>query len=1301
MPRSRAALLLGLVCVSAFAGTLRHDQVTVVPAPKPVVLDGDLGEWDRSGAIESAFDEALRPRFVVTLAFMYDADAFYIGAHFNDETPLRNAHDPQVEPERGWAGDCLQLRLCSDPAAAYPLPSSNSDRICHLTIWHFTDRKLPVLQMQYGMDYHRTKVLTGADSGVAFRPDPEAQGYSLEARIPWERLNAKDKPPKAGDKLALVAQPLWSDSTGTKQIMTFNDVLREAGFSFQGTGMWGQAVFSERGNLAPAERAPTAQEALEPLTIELPVPDAEAVSLSAALFNAKGLVRTLPVQTASTGAKLSATVRWDGLDNDGQALPPGEYRVEALSHRGIGQKYLASLHNAGNPPWRTDDNTGSWGGDHGAPNAAASDAERVYLGWEISEAGWAIIACETKIEKGDDAATAKPKKLWGQHQVLDTGMIVTALASDGERLFVAQDGKKWGEHHDKAPRHHAGIVLWEAKTGKPINFPFGKRVLDVCSWQPKDEKDKPLWERVRTGDIGPQNIGENLKGLAVSGDTLYVSRYHDDKVAAYDWKKGTLLREYAIPKPAGLAAAKDSVLVVSGKQVLRLNPETGDAKPVVTEGLASPFGVAVSKDGRIFVSDCGDAMQVKVFDAVGKLVETIGKAGGRPWAGRYDPKGMLKPAGLTVDAEEKVWVTEFDHTPKRVSVWSPKGKLIADLLGPGAYAVEGVACSVRPQYINLHSTVFELDYDSGKAKTLATLIRPELHGHQFAPSGGCMGRALKFAHYGDHSYAVWPGYGSAVVYRISRDWVAEPVAALGYLKDISHCGITKEDFPAAIREQAWRDRYNYSFVWTDENADTFVQPDEFVIEKVKNWGEYWGPWITDDLTIWSCSGNGVWRVPVKEVRPNGVPVYPKPSEQQRFVTAVGDVLAVMPWRGMARGDASGCYVLEQKGGDSYGKGSKWQAVASYAADGTRLWEHRQTWTGFGLESPLFKPGYVIGAMKFIGTAPCARDGELLAVNGYFGQFNVLSSGGLWVTALCKDNRYGPKADETTVWPENFSGWFYRNADNGKTYLIAGDTDARVWEVTGLDTIRTARRSITLTEADREKALQAALRKQGLASDRPPLRMCAKDDANAAVTLDAGAGRSAKARLWYDQAALHAVFEVRDDSPMKNSGADYALLFKSGDSCNVMLATNADADPKRAKPAAGDIRLLFSVLEGKPVCVLYEAVASKDAPKEARTFSSPTGAENFERVLLVKDAEVKLETAADGYTLRASVPLKALPWAPKPGVATRGDIGVIFSDPGGARNVLRAYHANKDTAIVNDIPSEARLEPQKWGVVKVE
>ena len=41
------------------------------------------------------------------------------------------------------AADALQVRLCSDAQASYPLPRSSDEHICHLTMWFFTDRERP------------------------------------------------------------------------------------------------------------------------------------------------------------------------------------------------------------------------------------------------------------------------------------------------------------------------------------------------------------------------------------------------------------------------------------------------------------------------------------------------------------------------------------------------------------------------------------------------------------------------------------------------------------------------------------------------------------------------------------------------------------------------------------------------------------------------------------------------------------------------------------------------------------------------------------------------------------------------------------------------------------------------------------------------------------------------------------------------------------------------------------------------------------------------------------------------------
>ncbi len=1278
MRRTLLAFLAVAVSSPVLAQPQRSDVLVVVPAPPGVKVDGDLKEWDLSGAVDGAYDESLRPKFSLRVAAMYDKDALYLAAHFVDDTPMLNQHDPRVEPNRGWAGDCLQVRLASDPKLGWPLrvsefgvqqgeAAARSDRICHLTMWYFTGKREPVLQAQYGMDFHGTKLWTGADAGVAFRQDADGQGYTLEARIPWDRLHAAADPPGAGAAVAFTVQPLWGDAAGTNNVMSFYEIVSGPGFAFQTADVWGQARFSARGNLPPAERPQTVQQKLEPLALDIPLADPRATQLSAAVFNAGGeLVRTLPVSVLPGDAKAkSATIRWDGLDDDGAPLPPGAYEVRTLTHRGIGQTWVTSLHNAGNPPWRTDDGRGSWGGDHGAPVAATSDAKRVYLGWHISEAGWAVIGVEPKLVSRERA-----QKLWGQHQVLEIGMLVQAMATDGQRVFVAQDGDRWGQ--GKGEPRRAGVVLWEAETGRPVNFPFGKRILEVAQYEPKGD------------DL-------DLKGVAVAGDLLYASLHLEDKVVAFNWKTGEKVKEYPAARPMGLAVDREGRCVVAaGRQLIRIDPASGRATPLVAEGLSEPRGVALDGDGRIYVTDRGDAMQVKVFDPDGKAVGTIGKKGGRPPVGRYDPKGLFNPAGITVDAEGKVWVMEEDHTPKRVSVWSKGGKLLGDLLGPGAYAVEGIPDEQRPTWVNTHDMLFEVDYKKGTAVTVATLTRQQ--GDQMGQDGGFSGRALHFRHVKGRDYLIHPGRGAVVVYLLGKDLVGRPAAAIG---DFGH--LVQFHLPPGFRPKL--PEKGQSFRWEDENGDGLLQREEFVIEDAPTPARnYWGPWVDDDLAIWGMRDRSVYKIAVREWQPDGVPVYPKNAEVQPLFTTRDTVVEhVLP-----AGDH--LYLLERRGGNTQTGGADFAAVSRYTPDGKRVWAYRRTWTGFALESPLFKPGCVIGAMKFIGRAQLKGGPELVGVNGYFGQFSVLSDGGLWVTALCKDNRYGPKADATTVWPENFSGYLFRNRDNGKVYLIAGDTDTRIWEITGLDAIRTGKAALRITEEDHRKAVEVVGRRQAGAGEVEPLVLREMLDASLhgvkPARIDAGGGREAQVVLIYNEVHLTVSFDVRDDSPMKNAGKDAALLFKSGDACDVMLALDPKADPKRTHPASGDVRLLFSVLEDKPVCVLYAPLAGK-AERKPRTFSSPTGSEEFECVLVVEDAKVSVSRTDGGYRLEASVPWAALGGPPGPGALLRGDVGVLFSDPGGSRTVLRAYYANRHTAIVNDIPSEARLEPQYWAILRVE
>ena len=205
--------------------------------------------------------------------------------------------------------------------------------------------------------------------------------------------------------------------------------------------------------------------------MRLDLPHAQAKVVSAMLFNAAGKsVRTLPAtvrEDDDRGAALE--LAWDGLDDRGRPLPAGNYTVKLLTHRGTGQKIISSLHNSGNPPWKTDDGTGAWGGDWDDPLAAAFDGERVYLGWGFCEGGNTEIVVDQKLTKDGNI-----RKIWGAGLSGGTDVLwgLTALAVNDEYVFLARDGA----FKERIPETiRAGVSIVSRKDGSPANLPFGDK----------------------------------------------------------------------------------------------------------------------------------------------------------------------------------------------------------------------------------------------------------------------------------------------------------------------------------------------------------------------------------------------------------------------------------------------------------------------------------------------------------------------------------------------------------------------------------------------------------------------------------------------------------------------------------------------------------------------------------------------------------------------------------------------------------------------------------------------------------
>ena len=166
--------------------------------------------------------------------------------------------------------------------------------------------------------------------------------------------------------------------------------------------------------------------------------------------------------------------------------------------------------------------------------------------------------------------------------------------------------------------------------------------------------------------------------------------------------------------------------------------------------------------------------------------------------------------------------------------------------------------------------------------------------------------------------------------------------------------------------------------------------------------------------------------------------------------------------------------------------------------------------------------------------------------------------------------------------------------------------------------------------------------------------------------------------------------------MVNGGEDPQRLFKFGDAALLELRTTPDDGGKQLLP--GDLRLLFSVLKGKPVAVLYRyRVPGTADPVLFRSVKTT----RIDKIEILDVARIVLDRQPDGYTLRATVPLAALGFQPERGKAYRGDFGIVYSDKTGQANELRMNWANKATGLVSDLSCEAEITPVHWGRFDVE
>src|SRR5207302_986342 len=141
------------------------------------------------------------------------------------------------------------------------------------------------------------------------------------------------------------------------------------------------------------------------------------------------------------------------------------------------------------------------------------------------------------------------------------------------------------------------------------------------------------------------------------------------------------------------------------------------------------------------------------------------------------------------------------------------------------------------------------------------------------------------------------------------------------------------------------------------------------------------------------------------------------------------------------------------------------------------------------------------------------------------------------------------------------GVLIRTEKSGRYLLLGGDTDGRVNEVLGLDTVERFQGACTLTPDDVtavQKAqaeftrLQARAQRLSIARGRAALNVAP------AVTKVVDAKRGFTARAAYDSKNLYVSYEVESPFDLVNTIPDPQVVFKGGNVLDIQLAADAGA-----------------------------------------------------------------------------------------------------------------------------------------------
>jgi len=795
--------------------------------------------------------------------------------------------------------------------------------------------------------------------------------------------------------------------------------------------------------------------------------------VSLGVYDPQGhLVRTLQSGKRQSAGKFQVT--WDGTDQQDRASPPGRYELRGLGSD-IHADYLMTAGNPGQPPYATADGLGGWNGHWGNPMALANDGRFLYAQFSNEE----VWGSQLKL---DQTGRVQWKANLSQ---ADGNGLQLAMATDGKYVYVAADVPADGGGLFSAERR---AVVWRTKADTGEYALWNQHGILVG--QPYHSGSRPFWELLHGDKTAPPTAfgldgGPSPRGLAVRDDKLYVSLYRENKIEVWDTLTAKRISEIpGIPKPQGLAMdAGGNLFAASEASILCIGVD-GKVRPVVTEGLVAPYGIAVDTADNLYVTDLGSSQQVKKFSPEGRLIWTSGRMGGRTFGGKYERGDFLFPVGITVMTGGVIHVSE-DAAPRRIVALDEQGRITSDWVGTIDI---GAGCGIAPDEAD-PSLIYINQAAMRYGGALSNIIRLKLDFERKAwrvdaywmgaGAGGPRRESMPLPDphridWGQGDYLVRHFAGHTYLFS-GMHWIHPIWEVQGYsLRPCAALGQSDRMLPADLDKgyevegglQATARNSDRPFIWRDLDGDGLVSKAEVeFFTEPKGMGGHgsWGAYLDHQMNAYlpdSIGTGNVYKLPCLGIDAGGNPIYSWAKAQVAITAKEAELISV---DAAQVGDATraGQSIIKQverlqtdEAGNIFGtaelmghdKGVGWAAetfdvkVAKWDASGHRLWRVGVKARGFSKPGEFYTGKGVDGLLR--GFAFFTDEN---------GQSRIYSGDGLYAGSIPKNDPSrgaGPGPDTLNI--EYCGGRVVTDPKTDADYFLAGDgAGLRVWRLEGL------------------------------------------------------------------------------------------------------------------------------------------------------------------------------------------------------------------------------------------------------------